>query len=51
MAKIFLKDYRVVAFSYSSKTMIRKIMELIADKLDLIIEQSAGDGIMTKALL
>jgi phospholipid N-methyltransferase len=49
--KSFLKDYKVAAISSSSQILIKTVLKNIDSNLDIIIEQGAGDGILSKELL
>ena len=49
--KNFLLDYKIAAFSRSSKFLVNKVSQGLSHNLNIIMEQGAGDGAMTMALL
>jgi phospholipid N-methyltransferase len=49
---VVLRDKNVGAISSSSNFLVQRVIGMLGtEKLDLIIEYGAGDGVMTKALL
>ena len=47
----FIFDYKVAAFSRSSSSVIRRVLAECGTAAKVIVEQGAGDGVLTKALL
>ena len=49
--KNYFKDYKIATGFRSSQFLIKKIVKELPDNLNIIIEQGAGDGVMTQAIL
>ena len=49
--KAALKDYRVGAFTVSSRYAVRKVLKAVEPSHKFIIEYGAGDGVVTKEIL
>lgn len=47
----FIKDYKVAALSPSSRFLVKKILTDLNTPLNLVIEQGAGNGVLTFELL
>lgn len=47
----FIDDYRVGAVFPSSYFLIRKVTKLLPNNMSVVVEQGAGNGVMTRALL
>ncbi len=49
--KIAAKDYRIGAFTKSSKYTIEAVIKRISSNASIIVEYGAGDGVTTKKIL
>lgn len=49
--KSFIKDYKVAAFASSSHFLINEVLKEVDGGMKIIVEQGAGDGVLTKRLL
>ncbi len=49
--KSFIKDYKVAAFASSSKFLIKDVLKEVGSDLKIVVEQGAGDGVMSKEIL
>lgn len=47
----FLHDYKVAAFSESSGIVIQRVLSICDANARIVIEQGAGNGVLTRALL
>lgn len=49
--KVAFRDYKVGAWSPSSKYLVRRVLKFVPKDLGVVIEFGPGEGVMTKALL
>lgn len=49
--KSFIEDYKIAAIANSSKFLLKEVLKLIPNNLQMIIEQGAGDGVMSEKIV
>jgi phospholipid N-methyltransferase len=47
----FIKDYKVAAISSSSRYLVKTVLKELRGECKLIVEQGAGDGVLSRELL